>query len=76
MTEILHGYVDIPALPQPLQEMFWKRQELGRRIGEAAMRLCAANQEYNELIAQLIQMNDEIRREEGDDKQQGAGFRS
>jgi len=63
---MLHeGYIDIPALPEPLQEMFWQRQELVRRIGEAATVLCAATKDYNELIAQLIQMNDEIRREEG-----------
>ncbi len=59
-----HEYIDIPAQPQPLQEILWKRQELARRIGEAATRVCSATKEYNELIAQLIRVNDEIREEE------------
>lgn len=59
-----HHYVDIPAQPQPLQEMLWQRQELGRKLGEVAIRLNEATNEYNEVIAQIIQMNDLIRREE------------
>lgn len=59
-----HGYIDIPSQPQPLQEMLWQRQELGRKLGEVALRLNQTTTEYNEVIAQIIQMNDLIRREE------------
>lgn len=58
---MLHEYVDIPAQPQPLQEMYWQRQELGRKLGAAAIRLNEANQEYNAVILQIIQMNEVIR---------------
>ena len=61
---MLHEYVDIPAQPQPLQEMYWQRQELGRKLGAAAIRLNEATQEYNGVILQIIQMNELIRREE------------
>ncbi|WP_437773538.1 hypothetical protein [Arthrobacter sp. KNU40] len=59
-----HHYVDIPAQPQPLQEMLWQRQELGRKLGEVAIRLNDATSAHNEVIAQIIQMNDLIRIEE------------
>lgn len=58
------GYIDIPAQPQPLQEMLWQRQELGRKLGAAAVKLAEANKEYNEVICQIIQMNNLIRIEE------------
>lgn len=59
-----HQYIDIPAQPQPLQEMLWQRQELGRKLGEVAIRLNDASREYNEVINQIIQMNNLIRIEE------------
>lgn len=59
-----HEYVDIPAQPQPLQEMFWERQRLAARIGEAALALTAANREYNALIVEMIQLNERINQEE------------
>lgn len=61
LKPMLHEYVDIPAQPQPLQEMYWQRQELGRKLGAAAIRLNEANQEYNAVILQIIQMNEVIR---------------
>ncbi|MBT8161450.1 MULTISPECIES: hypothetical protein [Arthrobacter] len=59
-----HNYVEISAQAHPLQEMLWQRQELGRKLGEVAIRLNQATSEYNEVIAQIIQMNDLIRIEE------------
>jgi hypothetical protein len=65
MSEILHNYVDIPALPQPLQELHWKRQELNRTLGEKALALNIASKEYNEAIVDILKINELIYREEG-----------
>jgi hypothetical protein len=65
MEKMKHDYVDIPALPQPLQELHWERQAIALKIGEAALRVTLAYTEYNDLISQHIQMNELIRIAEG-----------
>jgi hypothetical protein len=65
MSEILHNYVDIPALPSALAELHWKRQELNRTLGEKALALNIASKEYNEAIVDILKINELIYREEG-----------
>ena len=59
-----HEYIDIPATPQPLQEMYWRRQAMGEKLGEIASRLCLANEEYNKASQDMILLNAEIQEEE------------
>jgi len=63
-NKMAHQYVDIPSQEEPLQEMFWRRQELGRKLGEASVRLVAANEDYNSIITDILKLNEEIRNEE------------
>lgn len=55
-----HGYIDIPAQPEPLQELLWRRQALANKLGAVALYVVEANKEYNSIIAEIIQLNGEI----------------
>jgi hypothetical protein len=64
MEKMAHDYVDIPSLHEPLQGMYWKRQELIKKLGESSVRLVAANEDYNSIITDILKINLDIREEE------------
>lgn len=59
-----HEYIDIPAQPEPLQEMLWRRQTLSKKLAEQSIELCRANEAYNNTILEMITLNGEILKEE------------
>lgn len=61
MSEMMkHGYIDIPAQPEPLQGLLWERQELGESLRHALIALEMANIAVNTIVLESIRINEQI----------------